>query len=285
MKLSQSVLSSAGDCLLKAQYTLDRPTWVKRVGSAARAVGTGYHGGLELLYTARMNGLPEPTLDDIIGEGIRVFDLSTAVDLYDDTPLDEFLWDEEKVPNAAKAHDNIAQMLSVYVNGGHVWPEDWRVLAVELHGSIPDQVIGAEAKVGADLLLQDPNGWIVADDHKTGGKAWASGKESPRKNTQSPYYNRLIKQLYPGAPGYRFVFSIMTYPTPRSGPKFERRISDPSPAHEDAVAKRASDFVAMYQEVHVRLGRDLPGNPASTLCNPKWCDYWDGCPYGAALDN
>jgi PD-(D/E)XK nuclease superfamily len=284
MKLSQSVLSSAGDCMLKAQYTIDRPSWAERSGSAARAVGTGYHAGLELFYTARMNGLPEPTVDDCIAEGWRVFDVSTTTDLYDNKPVTSFLWDE-KCPDVETAHSFIEQMLREYFDGGHAWPANFTVIAVEAHGTVDDPQTGHQSKFGADLILEDPNGWLVLVDHKTGGKMWAADKHHPRKNTQAPWYQRLAKIVYPGYAGYRFVFDIITYPAPKAGVKFERRISDPTPAHEDAVAAKAKAFITVYEEVHVKLGQDLPGNPSSTLCNPKWCDFWAGCPHGAALDS
>ncbi len=49
MRLTQSVLSTAGDCQLRAQYTLEPPPWVKRTAGSTRAVGTGFHAGNELL--------------------------------------------------------------------------------------------------------------------------------------------------------------------------------------------------------------------------------------------
>lgn len=278
MKLSQSVLSSSQDCLRKAQYTLVPPPGTKRTASAARAVGTGYHAGIELLYAARHQGETEPTLDDMIGRAITVFNDSTVTDLYDNTPVDIFLWDD-KVPDSKTAHGLIGKMLTEYVEGGHVWPGDWRVLGVEIHGHVWDPYVGADLKVGADLVLQAPDRGLVAVDQKTGGKAWADSKADPRKNVQAPHYLRLLKQLFPGLPYYRFVFDVMTY-----GGKFQRIISDPAPKHEDAVAEHARQFVGLYEREVVTLGNDLPANPSSTLCNPKWCDFWSTCPFGEALE-
>lgn len=282
MRLSQSVLSAAGDCQLKAQYTLDRPSWAKRTASAPRAVGTGFHAGIELYYTARRDEVALPTLDDCIARACEVFDTSITTDLYDDSPVDVFLWDD-KIPDRETAHAYIAKMLEAY--WPNHWPADWQVLAVEIHGTIHDPLIGADAKIGADLVLIDPNRWLVAVDLKTAGKRWAEGKEHARKNVQSPFYLRLLKQIFPGMAGYRFVFDITTYPNAKGECQFERRISDPLPEHEQAVAENARRFVKVYETLHVGLGMDLPANPASTLCNPKWCDFWDGCPYGAALSN
>lgn len=282
MRLSQSVLSNAGDCLLKAQYTIDRPDWAKRIAGAARAVGTGFHAGNELYYTARRDQTVSPTLDDCIGRGIEIFNTSMTTDLYDDTPVDEFKWDD-RVPDVGTAHRFIEWMLTAY--WPNHWPADWQVLAVEIHGNVPDEYVGVDCKVGADLVLVDPNNWLVGVDFKTAGRAWGEGKEHPRKNVQAPFYNRLLRQLFPDRPGYRFVFDIMQYPNKKSGVcNFERRISDPTLAHEQAVADNARKFVHLYTELHVVQGLDLPANPASTLCNPKWCDFFDGCPHGARLN-
>lgn len=273
--------------MLKAQFTLDRPAWAKRVGSAPRAVGTGFHAGLEMYYGARLlsdhvNVRPLPTLDTCIGRAWEIFDLSMTHDLYDDSPIDEFLWDD-KIPDRETAHRFIEAMLTEYWTGHH-WPDDWTVLAVELHGQLADEHVGADCKVGADLVLLDPSGWVVGVDFKTAGRRWDRGKEHPRKNVQAPFYNRLLKQVFPGHNGYRFVFDIMGYPNKDGHCTFERRVSDPKPEHEQAVADNAKAFITVYNKIHVEMGLDLPANPSSHLCNSKWCTYWSGCPFGEALN-
>ncbi len=286
MKITQSVLGAADKCMLAAQYTLDPPLWFKRVGSSSRATGTGYHAGLEHLYGFRKAWGCDTDLGDITSVAVETFDKSITMDLYDNTPIEEFKWDE-KVPDRETAVELIAVMLAEYVNGGHVWPMDWEILGIEVNATFDDPECGPniQTKLGADLVLRDPNGWIVAVDHKTANKAWDANKATPRKNNQSCSYLRNLRRQYPDAPGYRFVFDIMQYPNTKSGPRFERRISDPEPRHEAAIVKKTHDFAAMYTLVHINQGLDLPANPASTLCNPKWCDFFQGCPFGAALDN
>lgn len=284
MKLSQSVLSSSLDCMLKAQYTLDPPAGVKRVAGSKRAVGTAYHAGLELYYLAAMEGrLGEISMEEITSQAFATFDKSVEVDLYDNTPVDLFKWDDG-MPDRDAAIGAIGAMLGEYfVVGQHMWPHDWPVLAVELHGH--HEVDGHLHKVGADLLLQDPTGWLVAVDHKTSGRRWAEHKHDPRKNVQAPFYTGLLREMYPDAPGVRFVFDIMTYPNKKGECSFERRIADPEPRHIEAVRKQASTFITLYEKVHVENGLDLPANPTSTLCSPAYCDYWEVCPFGAALDS
>lgn len=272
-------------CALSAQYTIDPPTWAKTHGSARRAVGTAYHAGLEYLYGYRKAG-QEWNMSTMLTVGHTSFDIECSIDSYTGRPVDVFTWDE-LVPDREAAFELIDKMLTQYVLGGNIWPDDWEVVAVE------DRFTRKVAKGGlreitlsgaADLVLRDPNGWIVGVDNKTAGKAWNRGKEHPRKNNQSALYVSLLRSAFPGAPGYRMVFDIMQYPTKTSGPKFERRISDPTRDHEMAIVKKAQDFAFLYDTIHVKAGMDLPANPASTLCNPKWCDFFDGCPYGATLD-
>jgi hypothetical protein len=284
VRITQSILGQADKCMLAAQYTLDRPSWAVREGGAERAVGTGYHAGLERYYVLRSGTLGNdlvPDLVTMVGTACDVFDTSMTVDLYDNRPIEVFKW-SERVPDRTAAHSLIEALLKAYTDGKHWWPSDWSVLETEASHTV--LVDGFEYKLGADLVLQDPAGYIVLVDHKTAGKAWASNKHEPRKNDQASLYTALARHVWPDAPGHRFVFDIMRYPTKSSGPLFERRISDPDSRHEAAVLKKALDFRAVYEIVHVNNGRDLPANPASTLCNPKWCDFFAGCPFGAALE-
>lgn len=281
MRITQSVLGSVDKCLLSAQYTIDRPVWFKHTAGASRAVGTGYHSGLEHIYVCRMEGLPW-TLASAIENAELSFDMEMTVDSYDGTPVEVFKWSDE-IPDRETASELMRAMLTEYVEGGHVWPENYRVLGVE----IPFKVQAGEHELGAkgiDLVLEDPGGWIVLVDHKTARKAWNQGKEHPRKNNQAPFYVAGARHLFPGAPGYRMVFDVMIYPGKKTPARFERRISDPKPEHEAAVLKKAADFAFLFDTVHNKAGMDLPANPASTLCNPKWCDWFDGCPHGAVLE-
>jgi hypothetical protein len=280
MRLTQSVLSTSGDCQLRAQYTLEPPAWVRRTAGSTRALGTAFHAALEHFYTERF---ADPPLWVLVAGGTRVFDRSCEIDLYDNTPVEVFNWDA-KVPDRETAISYLSAMLAEYLP--HAWPTDWTVLAVEHNEWFDDPDVGenVQTKLGCDLVLLDPNDFVVAVDFKTAGKAWPEHKEHPRKNTQAPFYMRNLRRAFPGHAGYRFVFDIVTYGGPRSAPKFERRISDPTPLHEEAVRIRARNFVFAYETVHVKAGMDMPANPASNLCSPKFCDYFDGCPFGTALE-
>lgn len=276
--LTQSILSSARDCGLKALYTINPPAGHGRTAGADRAVGTGYHAALEHHYIARRDGKPLPAIQECVDVGIEAFRTSMTTDLYDNTPVEHFIW-SEKVPDEETAEDAIGWMVDCYFAGGYAWPDEWEVLGVEVHRTAPDpELNGFPTKFGADLVLRGPDGGIVIDDQKTAGRKWPEGKEAPRKNVQAPFYQRLARVIWPGAPHYRFTFSVMTLPGPRSGPSFERREATPSLAHEKAVVEHARNFLHFYNSGAVLA------NPASTLCNEKWCDYWNECPYGKALD-
>lgn len=296
MRVSQSTLGAVDKCLLSAQYTMDPPEWHKRAGGSERAVGTGYHAGAELLYQARLDGKDDPSLGEMVDKGIEIFDLSQTLDLYDNKPIENFIW-TDRVPDDDTAHGLIRQLLTEYMEGKQAdgspipWPKDWTVVAVEFAKYYPTSTLFTpngdleiETKLGADLIVLDPNGWLWLIDHKTSWKAWDRGKHEPRKQNQAPMYVANARKAFPDVKGYRFVFDIMQYPNTKRGPLFERRVSDPKLIHETAIVKKAEDFAFLYDTVHVKAGMDLPANPASSLCNPKWCDFFQGCPYGAALE-
>jgi hypothetical protein len=284
-RITQSMLGNADKCLLSFQYGLDKPEWAKPTAGADRAVGTGYHAGLELYYDARKDapGL-NPNAEEMIDKAVEIFDISTELDLYDNTPVEVFKW-SEKVPDKAHAHDLIALMTRAYVDERWWWPHEFTVVETETNMTVHDEH-GTPFKLGADLTLLDSSRYVVLVDHKTANKAWDQNKHHPRKQNQAPLYTWAARQAYAelDIAGVRFVFDIIQFPGVKTPVRFDRRISDPTPAHEAAVVKKAQDLMALYQAVHVELGRDLPANPSSTLCNPKWCDYFDGCPHGAALD-
>lgn len=282
MRLSQTVLSAAEDCMLKAQYTVEQPTWAVRTAGSQRAVGTAYHAGLEMHYIARRDGIGLPTLDDIVARALEVWETSKTIDLYDDTPIEHFRWDDA-VPDEDTAREYITEMVSLYFKEGHQWPDDWTVIDAEHHAYLDDPEVGCQTKFGADLVLEAPDGGLVIVDNKTSGKKWAEGKSDPRKNVQAPFYQRLARRLWPDRPYYRFVFDVMIYPNTKIGPRFERIVSDPQPVHEQAVAVRARTFRQLYQ-IRSATGLELPPNPGSTLCNPKFCDFFAGCPFGGQIE-
>ncbi len=280
MKVSQSFLD---ECGLRLQFKREENVYF---GGSARAVGTGYHKALELYYLERLEiqetgGVMNPlSLDSLVSAAIDEFDHVSNGGI--SHPSEEnkewggFTW-SKAIPDRESAHEAIELMVRAYFNEGHMWPEDWEIVAVEHRFDLP--WYNDHRRTGAaDLILRDPNGWIVVDDHKTAGRRWNTGKEKPRKNPQACWYGWAAQEMFPGAPGYRVVFSIMTYKG-----VFERRISDPTPDHIAAAARLLSASAEQYLMTR-EAGLDMPANPSSTLCSPAFCDFWDRCPHGSVLD-
>jgi hypothetical protein len=271
MRIRQSHLGDFDACGRKMQYKIEDP---RDLSGSVRAVGNGYHAGLELYYNARMAGDKHlPTPEACGTAGVKEFDTRL------ESAGDSFLWDPEKFTTRDEAHGAIRQLVYEYFDGGHQWPLEFVVLGVEISFTVP--IEGSEHVMGgtADLVLQDPMGGILGVDHKTAGKRWPAGKHEPRKNNQAPWYVKALQQVFPGAPYYRFVFDVMTY-----GGVFERRIADPDGRHIEAITRKAIEIATVYEGMRLGAGMDLPANPGNTLCNPKWCDHFDVCPYGRALE-
>jgi len=230
--MRQSTLGNADACLRRMQYDLETPRTEYHSGSV-RAVGTAYHAGLETYYRARLSGGPWG-LDRSLLDAWNSFADEVA------RAGERFLWDEEKFPTADLARERIETMVTTYFEAGHQWPDEFEVLGVEVPFDLP--FWGDHVRAGTmDLVLRDPAGFVIGVDHKTAGRAWPKGKEHPRKNNQAPWYTAALIELYPGAPGYRFVFDVMTY-----AGRFERPISDPDDGHRAATSAKA----AMYSGVN-----------------------------------
>lgn len=275
VKIRQSMLGNFDACPRRLQYSLESPP-DQYFSGIVRAVGVAYHAGQEYYYLMRQ-------ADRYWDWNTNLYNLNDIQDMAISALNDEiekagdnFLWDE-KFPTFDDAATAIKSMLGRYFEDGHAWPADWTVLAVEQYFELPFYT--AHTRTGTiDLVLQDPAGYVVGVDHKTAGRMWDQHKHKPRKNNQACFYTAALQELYPDAPGHRFVYDIMTY-----AGKFERRISDPQPAHVEATLDKAIQVIALYEGMR-KNGLDLPANPSSTLCSARYCDFWDICPHGAALD-
>jgi hypothetical protein len=281
VRIRQSMLGNADSCLRRMQYSIEQPAFGWGV---SRSIGTAYHAALETLYRSRMpSGVLVPSVSSSVlyRPDIQLAHLQlVAYETFDaevEAAGDSFIWDPDKAGNRDEAIQKIDLMVTEYWNGRWEWPEDWQVLGVEVSFEQPWDY-GHTRTGTADLVMLDPNGWLVVDDHKTAGKKWARGKEHARKSNQAAWYVPAMRELFPGHAGYRFVFSVMTYKG-----EFERRISDPERRHEEATAAKALQVVALYEGMRAN-GLDLPANPASTLCSPKYCDFFAVCPHGLSLE-
>lgn len=279
MKVRQSTVK---DCYRSMQFSLEQPTYH---GGSQRACGTAYHYALELYAEERIRRqefwLPDAAgIDALIEAAVVKFDETAALTPSHESELEKtpgnFKWNKA-MPDRESVIAALGAMIPSYFENG-VWPPEWTYLAVERGFSLP--FFNEHTRNGSiDLILMDPYGYIIGDDQKTTGKGWASHKEHPRKNIQAPWYKTALESMYPDAPGHRFVFSIMTYKG-----KFERRISDPEPRHQEAADHLLQDVVNMYVVAKAN-GMDMPANPQSTLCSPEYCDWFDICPHGSSLED
>lgn len=279
MKVRQSTLGDADVCQRRMQYSLESPVYH---AGATRAVGTAYHAGLEWAYSQeiRTGVWPDHRMASI--EACEVFDRTANMEPSHESELTkvpgQFLWDDT-FPDRATAHEKIEFMLKAFweAEGAH-WESPWNVLELERGFSLPLWGDEHTRNGSIDLIGVDPDGYVFAEDHKTSGKAWNYNKHHARKQNQAPFYVAALKELYPDAPGYRFFYGIMTYKG-----VFDRRESIVTDEHIAAVDMKAVQVVTLYQGLR-NSGLDLPANPSSTLCSPKYCDHWDICPYGETLD-
>jgi PD-(D/E)XK nuclease superfamily len=281
VKVRQSTLGDADKCLRSLQYSLEHPVYH---GGITRAIGTAYHAALEWAYLAEIQNGVWPDYRMAIIEAYER--LQASIDMVPSHESEktkrpgQFKWTND-IPDFETASRILDVMIKAYWDEPDAhWDREqgWQVLAVEQGFSIP-LWNGHTGNGSIDLTVQDPQGFICGEDHKTAGKnKWPYNKHHARKQNQAPWYVMALHDMYPDAPGYRFFFDIMTHKG-----VWERRETIVTQAHIDAVREKALQVVTLYEGMRGG-GLELPANPSSNLCSPDYCDHWDVCPYGAALD-
>lgn len=287
MRVHQSLLD---DCFRRMQYKLETPGYY---GGSVRAMGSGYHKGIEVYYLDRQSdGFYLPTncpigrtnLDELITVARDEFERivegrNTSHVSEEGRERSGFVWNK-KVPDLETGFELLEVMLNAYFDPdeGGVWPADWDVLGVERFFELP--WTERHTRGGSiDLILHHPEtDTVVGDDQKTTGKRWNEGKEKPRKNAQAGWYSWAIREMFPGHAWYKSTFSVMTY----TG-KFERRESNPNEAQINQTAVLLHETAAAYEVLRAN-DMDMPANPSSTLCSPEYCDYFSICPFGSVVD-
>lgn len=253
------MLGDASICLRRLAYNQDKT--LPEGASEARLVGTAYHAGLEEYYLARKTGVVED-----IGALWRAASESFLKEI----PEGWNAWDTSHAEAVAKAH----HMLEQYLEQGHYWGYDHEVLEVEWRFEQP--VPNTDLTIGgtADLVLRDPAGQIVIADHKTSGKGWQRGKETPRQKEQAPMY-LYAWFLATGEVG-SFSYDIMRYDG-----RFDRRIVRPSTNEIMRTVDKAMILGPILEDI--KAGREQPPNTSHFLCG-KYCDYYEAvCPFGKAM--
>ncbi|HZU73562.1 MAG TPA: PD-(D/E)XK nuclease family protein [Acidimicrobiales bacterium] len=255
-RMRQSLMGSADICLKRAGYDLvgdDKNT------SESRIVGTAYHGGLEAYYRMRWWG-QRPTWDDARTGALNAF--VNERDLYQFSA-----WDTSQ----EEAWDKVEGMLRAYIDNGHAWPEDHRVLAVEQPFDLP-LVDGWLLHGTIDLVIADPAGNVILEDHKTAKRKWPREKGAARKSNQAVVYSYAWQRLT-GQEATGFTFAVMTHRG-----EFERRWTKATPHMIDEILKKAWTLTVLLQ----LPVEQLPPTTDHNLCSAAYCDHWDRCPMGAA---
>lgn len=270
MHLSQGSLNESEKCLRALQYKFTRRK--ARTESPPLLIGNGYHKGLETKY---LN--PDATLTECVEAGhLEMYALIEQAD--------HVKW-TAKFADAASCEAPIEHMLTAYWDQqcNLVEHHGWTVLAVESDWRTPDAELVTpdgemvERVVKCDLVLQSPEGWVYGVDHKSASKMWDRYKHLPRVNNQAPFYMPGIQAQHPDAPGHGFMFDIMTL-----AGKFERRISPVELRHVEATNAKARQVLSLISLIE--SGMEMPANTSGNLCKPAYCDWFDVCPHGAALE-
>lgn len=275
--LRQSTIGTADTCLQRLEYDLD-PSIPYGTGEG-RANGTAYHAGLEWYYSFRKAG-GTVELDDADCHVMRL----CVEECFDEEIRkggDSFRWDTDRDTALVK----VFKMLDAYFANEHYWPSEYEVVGVETTFMMPlyqpmrglyenVEVPGWVVKGTIDLVLRDPNGWLVVVDHKTAKRPWKKGKESHRSTNQPAWYVHWLRQLK-AQQEVAFVFDVMTY-----GGVFERRPTTVEQCHIDGVLKKAELVTRLIEQ-----GGPYPPNVSSFLCSVQWCDHYGRCPFGHAFDS
>jgi len=262
--MRQSLLNTADICQTRLEFTLD-PDRPNR-GGVSRALGTGYHAGLDHLYTCRLNGLAY-IKEDVLAAGAASFVETLRW-------TDQFNWKvNDRIWTYGEVQELIESMLLAYLDQGCQWPDEYRVVAVEQPFTL-DWIEGWKRHGTIDLLLQNLNtGWYYLVDHKTSTKRWSAKKSTAAASSQAAWYLDVYREIL-GTHEVSFVYDVMTH-----AGRFDR-----IPAHRTepqiALTKVRAIQVADLIE---RNGPFLP-NPSSNLCSETYCDFYQECPYGQTLN-
>lgn len=278
-KASQTLLNDADTCLRRAGYRMTQPRAPK---GEVQICGNGYHSGLEHYYAWRKEQqdnyvpsiawedwpAPPAFLVDACYEAVRAGIETELVDSDGNQIEVEWVTSFEETVQRAQL------MVHAYLSGGHYWPAEWKILDIEVGYNLPLAIEGW-AEVGViDLVVYNTvTGQTIVEDHKSAGKKWKKGKESPRATNQPAMYDHGWEAAT-GVKPDAISFAVMTYDG-----VFERRIVPITEADRALVATKERVMLPLLKQ-HVDNGLELPGNTSSFLCSEKWCDWWGICDFG-----
>lgn len=258
------------------RVAFDRDPTIRYGSGINRALGTAVHAGLEVYYSARMNGEAGLTVPNYVEAAVASLDDEVA------KTGDGFSWQyqhetktkKQVVLTRAESVKMISKVIVDYHEQEWFWPLDYEILAVELQFLLPIPGKGHTATGTFDLALRGPDGWVWGADHKTGkDKKPKAGKFSAASSVQAAVYSWAIAQLF-DFERVAFAFDYLSF---MGG--FTRVIETRTQAQIDV----SLDKVNIVGDILDADGPYLP-NPSHFLCSQHFCDHWDYCPYGRVLN-
>lgn len=281
--MRQSTLGTADTCLHRLQYLFD-PN-VPRKGSVIRTIGTGYHAGIAEYYFRRRQGTlrdgihPTPQeLTEFLAAAEAAFDEDLAeYELFDWRYQPRTYRQEEKIVDREEAIDIMSNALDTYFLERHYWPENYEVMAVEMHFELPYEGMPGWTRSGTmDLVVRDMNtGRLVGDDQKFTRKQWNKKKVEPSQPQAAWYVAAIAEWFDEPIENIDFVFSVLGY---EQG--FKRWEAPRTQRHVQATLERGKQVAKLIEQ-----GGPFPPNPGSFLCSEAYCDFWMICPFGASLND
>ena len=249
-----------------------------RTGEAA-VMGTGYHAALAAHYQARKDG-----------------DTVTRADLYDaarDAIEAEYARAGEHMRHwawkPAELLETAWACVDHYIDGEHGWHASYEVLAVEVECHMPARFLpGLPAEwtieFTVDLVLREPySGRLILVDHKTSRRKWNKAYHLPVHAPQPSFYGHLFPIVFAEMSGLpiqqdvSFYFDIIQH----QGYSFERR---QAPITHEGWLYWADVLTKTARQLEAAPNAELlVANPDHKLCDARYCDWFDDCPYGADL--
>ena len=262
--LRQSTLGTADTCHKRLQFDMD--PMVPHGTGPYRVFGTAYHAGLEAHYQGA----------EIVPAVDAVFNGDEAAQVED--------WGDDWV-DLEYARTHCLELVSASL--AHSWLnfEGVEVIGTEvtLYANLPrpDWIVKGtlDLILGGEYIRNNFEVDHLIVDHKTARRKWPKNKEDARKTNQPAWYVFWWALLWAKAhggdmPTVGFCFDVMAHDK-----SFQRRWPDVTAAQKEAVLAKA----ALVCDLIDNNGPYLP-NTQSFLCSAKWCDHWQICPFGEALD-
>ena len=281
--LSPTALSAYETCGRRGQFYHDPD--IPRVTTQGLAKGSAWHWGMETFGRARMY-----YGDDVV-ESIDKAELAERLEAIMVGYLGETMArdDYETLDDDETVETVVSQLWTMLQSWMSEPSNMWMGEGVEIQ-AVEERV---QVELGADnhqflgyldAVMRVPEYGVVGVDYKSAGKAWAHQKDGHGKGDGDA-------RKLPSAPLYAeawlrdtgeemdwFAFDVMTV-----AGKFERVWVDVRPEVRKTFISNwiaTSDMIELYREA----GMDMPTNPSSFLCSPKWCSFWIYCPMGEGLD-